>query len=37
MLLDRTWEVLPREINPQKDIIFYGFVKNAGGVYIFTH
>jgi len=37
MLLDRTWDVQAREINPQNDVVFVGFVKHISGVYIFTH
>lgn len=36
MLLDKTWDVAAREIT-NNDVNFYGFVKNAGGILIFTH
>jgi len=36
MLLDKTWDVAPREI-VNNDVTFYGFVRYAGDVLIFIH
>lgn len=36
VLLDKAWDVAAREI-VNNDVTFYGFVKNAGGILIFTH
>jgi len=36
VLLNQVWDVAAREI-VNNDVTFYGFVKDAGGVLIFTH